>query len=426
MPKWIDERFCSLRILILRSNNFSGEITPSMCQLTSLQILDLSHNRLSGRIPTCLNNLTLLTTKILQEIHYVAVRPAFQESASIAAKGSELTYGSTLSLVTRVDLSNNILSGAIPSEVTSLVELSTLNLSRNNLTGSIPGNIGNMKQLETLDFSMNSLSGNIPGSITSMSFLNSLNLSYNHLTGRIPESTQIRGLNESSFIGNHLCGPPLEISCKNDRNSPGPTHMENRGQEGNKAEFDWFYVFLSLGYAVGLLVVLTTLFLKKKMEGNILRVLSEIVGQHLCVLCYQTEKAHASFGSELVMALPRHFSSIFFLHFSLFFFFLSFFLPKEHIPTSNPYNVTIFGASGFIEKYFIHEALKSPGAPNSPLKSLALRAAAHRGYLMLSSRILARTHLRRSPSSLPTSLIPKMTCPLVFQSTDEPTRVEVL
>ncbi|CAA0824280.1 disease resistance family protein / LRR family protein [Striga hermonthica] len=266
IPKWITARFYQLIIVILRSNNFSGEITPSICQLTSLQIVDLSHNRLSGRIPTCLSNLTSMTTKrILFTPYYSTWETAFVESASVATKGKELTYGrSTLFLVKSVDLSNNILSGAIPSEVTSLVELRTLNLSRNNLTGSIPDNIGNMKQLETLDFSMNSLSGNIPGSITSMSFLNSLNLSYNHLTGRIPESTQIRGLNESSFIGNHLCGPPLEISCKNDRNSPGRTHMENQGQEGNKAEIDWFYVFLSLGYAVGLSAVLTTLFLKKK------------------------------------------------------------------------------------------------------------------------------------------------------------------
>ncbi|GER55594.1 receptor-like protein, partial [Striga asiatica] len=263
IPKWINTIFYQLAILILRSNNFSGEISTSICQLTSLQILNLSHNRLSGRIPTCLNNLTAITTKrILTDLF--DVNGTFPESASIATKGRELTYGTTLSLVTSIDLSNNTLSGEIPREVTSLVELRTLNLSRNNLTGSIPHNIGNMKQLESLDFSMNSLSGEIPGSITTMSFLNSLNLSYNHLTGRIPESTQIGGLNESSFIGNNLCGPPLKISCKNDSNAPSPTHMDNQGRKGNKREIDWFYIFLSLGYAVGLSAVLTTLYFKKE------------------------------------------------------------------------------------------------------------------------------------------------------------------
>ncbi|CAA0817655.1 receptor like protein 15 [Striga hermonthica] len=175
-------------------------------------------------------------------------------------KGRELTYHSNLFLVISIDLSNNTLSGDIPREITSLVELRSLNLSRNNLTGSIPDNIGSMKQLESLDFSMNSLSGNIPGSITSMSFLNSLNLSYNHLTGTIPQSTQIGSFNESSFVGNNLCGLPLRIPCKNDGNAPAPI----QGREGKKREIDWFYVFLSLGYAVGLSVVLTALFFKKK------------------------------------------------------------------------------------------------------------------------------------------------------------------
>ncbi|CAA0820269.1 Probable mitochondrial saccharopine dehydrogenase-like oxidoreductase [Striga hermonthica] len=44
----------------------------------------------------------------------------------------------------------------------------------------------------------------------------------------------------------------------------------------------------------------------------------------------------------------------------------------ETIPTSKPYDVIIFGASGFTGKYVLREALKFLGAPNSPLKSLAL------------------------------------------------------
>ncbi|CAA0824297.1 disease resistance family protein / LRR family protein [Striga hermonthica] len=263
IPIWIDTRFYQLTILILRSNNFSGEITRSICQLTSLQILNLSHNRLSGRIPTCLDNLTAITTKRnLKLLFYV--NGTFSESASIATKGKELTYGTTLSLVTSIDLSNNTLSSDIPSEIASLVELRSLNLSRNNLTGSIPDNIGNIKQLESLDFSMNSLSGNIPSSMSIMTSLNYLNLSYNHLTGRIPQSTQIGSFNQSSFIGNNLCGLPLTVSCRNDDKARDPMHAENQGREGNKREIDWFYIFLSLGYAVGLSAVLTTLYFKKK------------------------------------------------------------------------------------------------------------------------------------------------------------------
>ncbi|CAA0824272.1 receptor like protein 54 [Striga hermonthica] len=216
-------------------------------------------------MPTCLDNLIALSTEGFWYWPYrSSYTENFPERATIATKGRELSYDTTLFLVTSIDFSMNNLFGDIPSEITSLVELRSLNLSRNHLTGSIPDNIGNMKQLESFDLSMNSISGKIPGSITTISFLNSLNLSYNNLTGRIPDSTQIRGLSESSFVGNNLCGPPLIMSCGNGDNTLGPVHTENQGREGNKREIDWFYVFLSLGYAVGLSIVLTMLYFKSK------------------------------------------------------------------------------------------------------------------------------------------------------------------
>ncbi|KAL3620325.1 hypothetical protein CASFOL_035237 [Castilleja foliolosa] len=264
IPEWIGTSLSELQFLILRSNKLGGQITPAICQLSSLQILDLSDNIISGVIPRCVNNFTAMTTKrSLDRFYYFHYRNSFQESASIATKGTELTYDTTLPLVNSIDLSKNNLSGDIPNEITILVELRSLNLSRNHLTGLIPGSIGNMKQLESLDFSKNSLSGEIPSSFTVMTSLSYLNLSYNDLIGRIPESTQLRGLKESSFIGNDLCGPPLTVSCSNDGQTPGPTHEEDQDEEGDKPEIKWFYVFLSLEYAVGLSAFFTIFILKK-------------------------------------------------------------------------------------------------------------------------------------------------------------------
>ncbi|GFQ01223.1 probable leucine-rich repeat receptor-like protein kinase at5g63930 [Phtheirospermum japonicum] len=258
IPKWIGTTLSSLRFLILRSNKLSGDITSTICQLSSLQILDVSDNFFSGVIPRCVDNFTAMTTRrSWGALEYSYTLRAFIESASVDTKGRELQYDTILSLVTNIDLSNNHLSGDIPKELTSLVELRSLNLSDNHLTGMIPDSIGNMKQLESLDFSINSLSGEIPSSFATMSSLSYLNLSYNNLTGKIPESTQLQGFNKSNFIGNSLCGPPLTNSCNNE----GDGKVQD--QEGDKPEIEWLYVFVSLGHAVGLSGFLTTLYLKK-------------------------------------------------------------------------------------------------------------------------------------------------------------------
>ncbi|GFQ01226.1 LRR receptor-like serine/threonine-protein kinase fls2 [Phtheirospermum japonicum] len=273
LPAWIGTSLSKLKFLILRSNKLSGEITSSICQLSSLQILDLSDNKFYGIIPNCVDNFTAMATKSSHakkdsygQYHggfgYSQFFGTFIESASIATKGSELTYDTILPLVASIDLSKNNLSGDIPNEITSLVGLKSLNLSGNQLTGMIPDSIGNMNQLESLDFSINSLSGEIPSSFTSMFSLSYLNLSCNNLTGRIPESTQFRGFNESSFIVNNLCGPPLTIPCSNEGKAPGPEDQDL--DDDDKLGIAWLYVFVSLGYAVGLSPFFAVLILKRE------------------------------------------------------------------------------------------------------------------------------------------------------------------
>ncbi|PQQ10982.1 hypothetical protein Pyn_17253 [Prunus yedoensis var. nudiflora] len=136
-----------------------------------------------------------------------------------------------------------MISGEIPQEVTSLTSLRSLNLSRNHLTGKIPSKIGDMGSLESLDLSMNHLSGEIPPSMSTLTFLADVNLSYNNLTGQIPKSTQIQGFDQSRFIGNKLCGLPLNESCKANWVIPPVAVEKHRGS--HLVEDGWFY--LSLG-----------------------------------------------------------------------------------------------------------------------------------------------------------------------------------
>ncbi|KAL8459262.1 hypothetical protein ACS0TY_036660 [Phlomoides rotata] len=272
IPAWVGTSLVELRILILRSNKLSGKVSSELCNLNSLQILDLSDNSLSGKIPRCVYNFTAMATgrsSYLNAQHVVIFREAYYsyssdswdllESAAVVTKGRKAQYDTILWLVTNLDLSNNNLSGDIPKELTSLIELRSLNLSANHLTGLVPDSIGDMKQLESLDLSRNSLSGQIPTSLALISSLNYLNLSCNNLTGRIPTSTQLQSLNATSFISNNLCGLPLEINCSSDGDEPRGHKDENE----DESKIEWLYVVVSLGYAVGFSVVCSALVLKK-------------------------------------------------------------------------------------------------------------------------------------------------------------------
>ncbi|CAN6543220.1 unnamed protein product [Malus baccata var. baccata] len=266
IPIWFGQ---SLVVLILRSNMFQGTIPDELCSLTNLQILDLAHNNLSGTIPRCFQNLSSMATKFSSEgtlsIKFFVTgftgSASFQffymENAVFVAKGREVKYNTVLRLAKSLDLSRNMLSGEIPEELTNLISLQTLNVSNNLLIGRIPSKIGDMGALESLDLSVNQLSGEISPSISNLTFLNHLNLSYNNLTGQIPKSTQLQSFDLSSYVGNKLCGPPLEERCST--NNAMPPIGDKKNREGHLLEDGGFYLSLGLGFAFGFWVVLGSL-----------------------------------------------------------------------------------------------------------------------------------------------------------------------
>ncbi|KAF8412272.1 hypothetical protein HHK36_000233 [Tetracentron sinense] len=251
IPTWIGKSLSRLIVLSFRANKFNGDIPRELCHLYSLQILDLAHNKLSGTMSRCFNNFSAMATKqnSSEVLSYYIYFGEFVETAILMTKGREFEYGNTLTLVTSMDLSGNILSGEISEEITSLLGLRSLNLSDNRLTGKIPEKIGNMGLLESLDFSRNQLSGVIPGSLSSLSFLSHLNLSYNSLTGKIPTSTQLQSLNASSFLGNNLCGPPLTENC-----TGGQDLTPNHGGVGEDKDDDKFELSFFVSMALGDLI----------------------------------------------------------------------------------------------------------------------------------------------------------------------------
>ncbi|KAK7380601.1 hypothetical protein VNO78_33116 [Psophocarpus tetragonolobus] len=275
IPTWIGNETQELRILSLGRNNFYGNLPLQICHLKSMQLLDLSLNNLSGKIPVCIKNFTSMAQNAFSRddgYHQYFVIQASSRTggenhsqylnAFLMWKGSEHMFkNNQLFLLKSIDLSSNNFSEEVPIEIETLLGLVSLNLSRNKLTGKIPSNIGKLTSLEFLDLSRNQFVGSIPQSLAQIPRLAMLDLSHNHLSGEIPTSTQLQSFNPSSYEDNaNLCGPPLEKSCIDARNT------QESIVEVHKDEYSLFnrefYISMALGFVIGFWMVFGSILFK--------------------------------------------------------------------------------------------------------------------------------------------------------------------
>ena len=156
--------------------------------------LALSQNQLSGEIPTELGSLANLEELYLW---------GNQLTGEIPAELGDLAN------LEELYLSDNQLSGEIPTELGGLANLEALDLWDNQLSGEIPSELRNLANLTVLSLSQNQLTGPVPTWLGSLANLEKLYLSDNQLTGEIPQSlTGLAALTRFYFINNPgLCAP---------------------------------------------------------------------------------------------------------------------------------------------------------------------------------------------------------------------------
>ncbi|KAI9074169.1 hypothetical protein K1719_043884 [Acacia pycnantha] len=161
-----------LRLFNLSSNHLSGKIPKEIGKLIELKKLSLSHNNFSGSIPSNMRSLSRLDTlelaannfngSITRELGELKSLRVLNLSKNKFDESIPLEFGELQDLE-QLDLSDNLLIRTIPSRIGMLPKLKLLNLSHNNLTGGIPSSFsGSMSTLSTVDISYNLLEGYIP------------------------------------------------------------------------------------------------------------------------------------------------------------------------------------------------------------------------------------------------------------------------
>lgn len=216
-------------------NNLTGSFLGAFsgkCDQARGIIVNVTNNELSGQVPSDISTLCKTLT-VLDLSHN-------QIGGSLPS-----TIGNMASLRV-LNLSQNLMQGSIPGNLGKIKDLKLLALSRNKLEGSIPESLGQLHSIEVIDLSSNFLSGAIPTVLANLKNLKALLLNNNKLSGQIPlDLTNITSLSVFNVSFNDLSGSvPLinsVIKCDsfvgnpslNCSSSASPSPSDQRGGIAN-------------------------------------------------------------------------------------------------------------------------------------------------------------------------------------------------
>ncbi|XP_028786039.1 receptor like protein 22-like [Neltuma alba] len=177
-------------IFFLVSNNkFSGHISSSFCNASSLEILNVSHNNLSGHIPKCLVALPNLESLDLQMNNFVG---------SIPDNFSRSIYLESL------HLNNNQFEGRLPLSLTHCKQLQILDVGANKINDKFPNWLEGLSELQVLILRDNKFYGAIHSSNTKHTFpmLRIFDVSNNRFRGSLPTTyiKEFKGMMNVDFV----------------------------------------------------------------------------------------------------------------------------------------------------------------------------------------------------------------------------------
>ncbi|XP_045828099.1 receptor-like protein 6 [Trifolium pratense] len=145
-----------IQYFLLSNNKFTGDISSSFCNASSLEVLNLAHNKLTGMIPQCLGTLPSLSVLDLQMNNLY---------------GSIPTNFSKQNRFETIKLNGNQLEGPLPHSLAHCKKLEVLDLGNNIIDDVFPNWLGILPELQVLSLRSNKLYGTITCSSTKHPFL---------------------------------------------------------------------------------------------------------------------------------------------------------------------------------------------------------------------------------------------------------------
>ena len=219
----------SLKMLGIQNNNLSGPLPPEIGSLVKLETLELNDNPgLVGLMPRTMLNLPLGRLDIGKTWICPHLDHEFQDWLDGIPRKDGLFCPATVT--ERLALlefyastggdswirnsgwdSDSLVSnwhGVTVSTADTLVR--RLALPGNGLTGSLAPALGNLRKLETLDVRNNGLSGGIPEAITSVDALDTIRVGDNtHMDEPLPfRMTEMAGLQALQYDNTGMCASP--------------------------------------------------------------------------------------------------------------------------------------------------------------------------------------------------------------------------
>ncbi|KAH9669147.1 protein kinase domain-containing protein [Citrus sinensis] len=204
--RW-ESQFSQLENLVPEYNQLTGQLPPSIGNLSALQNIDIAGNRLHSRVPESLGQLRSLSFLDISE------------NAFSGMFHSSIFNISSLELIYPLE---NRLEGSLPVNIGfSLPNLEDLSVRQNNYTGSLPHSLSNASNLQLLDLSLNHFSGQVKIDFNRLPNLFRLNFGKNNLgTGAIGDLDFIAHLTncsklEAFGLDTNIFGGVLPLSIAN-------------------------------------------------------------------------------------------------------------------------------------------------------------------------------------------------------------------